>query len=165
MNAQEEIYTLKCLTILKRQYSITKKFNGVPFLFMLRKKNFPNLNFLLTYSLVQKKVGAYCPYSDWILPSTETASWRVDGRQLSDFFYRTRRELERWLVEGGEGMREEYALVSRLVLKLNQGACAAGHRVDNRHLLQTSRNDGSRTLKERIKKFCGWISEFFFNNG
>jgi hypothetical protein len=30
-------------------------------------------------------------------------------------------------------MREEYALVSRLVLKLNQGACAAGHRVDNRH--------------------------------
>ncbi len=52
---------------------------------------------------------------------------------------------------GGEGMREEYALVSRLVLKLNQGACAAGHRVDNRHLLQTSRNDGSRTLKERKK--------------
>ncbi len=36
-------------------------------------------------------------------------------------------------MEGGEGMREEYALVSRLVLKLNQGACAAGHRVDNRH--------------------------------
>jgi hypothetical protein len=61
----------------------------------------------------------------------------------SQFFYRTRRELERWLVEGGEGMREEYALVSRLVLKLNQGACAAGHRVDNRHLLQTSRNDGT----------------------
>jgi hypothetical protein len=52
---------------------------------------------------------------------------------MKSFYYRTRRELERWLVEGGEGMREEYALVSRLVLKLNQGACAAGHRVDNRH--------------------------------
>ena len=35
-------------------------------------------------------------------------------------------------VRGEEGLREEYGLVSRLVLKLHQGECAAGHRVDNR---------------------------------
>jgi hypothetical protein len=48
--------------------------------------------------------------------------------------FRSKSELLSWLGRRDEKeLSDEYELVSRLVIKLQQGECAAGHRVDNRH--------------------------------